>query len=98
MKLTVLLLLLFSILTVTLQERSRRSGYTCGNNVATALADCMDNSRIRISKTGQDYNLRLCSNNDCADATEDMDLNWIRCRDICSACRTLLGDAGKQIG
>ena len=90
---SVLILLLTAKLVAP--ERSERSGprqYTCNNQGLVELRNCTNNSRIQISKDTRNYKLRLCSNDRCTPvAATDMSLDWIRCRDICDACQSLLG-------
>ena len=81
-------------------ERLERSGgsYTCNNQGLVEFRNCTNNSKIQISKDTRNYKLRLCSNDQCMPvAATDMSLDWIRCRDICDACRALLGPNSENI-
>ena len=74
-------------------------GYNCRNlEPLVTFGNCRDNSRIQISKDMNNYRLRLCpSEQQCSTPDGTMSLNWIRCRDICNACQSLLGPNRKII-
>ena len=84
------LLLLCFVVKVTVQDSDEEDHYTCLSSVPES---CLNNSRIRVTKNDNKYQMRLCSNNECANTTgrSNRNLNWIDCRDICGACRSLLG-------
>ena len=64
--------------------------YEC--ETLSAPINCMDNPRITISKTKKDYQLRLCSNDQCI--TDKDDINEIKCKDVCKICQSLLPKSG----
>ena len=64
--------------------------YKCQRPVPS---NCMDNPRIRISKSNHKYQLRLCSNSQCISDAEDNNM-WIKCSDICEVCPLLLSESG----
>ena len=89
-------LILLLMVRVVVPEGSRAND--CRNRGLVELGNCTNNSRIQILKDAQNYQLRLCpSEQQCTTVTAiDMSLNWIRCRDICDACRSLLGPNRKN--
>ena len=81
------------------EEREGEGGYTCRNQGLVELASCTNNARIQISKDSRNYQIRLCSNEQCTPiaAASDASLDWIQCRDICNACESLLGPNRKDV-
>lgn len=100
---TILLVVILLLIAKVVPERSEGEGegepggYDCRNlDLSAVLGNCTAgrNPRIQISKDMNDYRIRLCSsgtNGQCSTALNDTSLNWIRCRDICNACQSLLG-------
>lgn len=100
---TILLVVILLMIAKVVPETSEGGGeggpggYDCRNlDLSTVLGNCTTdrNPRIQISKDMNDYRIRLCSsgtNGQCSTALDDTSLNWIRCRDICDACQSLLG-------
>ena len=87
----VTVLLLLSIAEVV-PETESSGGYRCNLDLATLMNCNTDNPRIQVSKTMSDYQLRFCpSTSEACSTTNIMSLNWIECREICVACRALLG-------
>ena len=90
----VTIMLLLSIAEVVVPETESSGAYRCSNlDLLATLGNCnTDNPRIQISKTTNDYRLRLCpSTSEPCSTTNIMSLDWIRCSQICDACRALLG-------
>ena len=80
------------LLCLTMEEMMGLGKHKCRT---TVLDNCINNPRITISKTKQNYRLRLCSNDQCIpDARDNMNLNWIKCNDVCKACPLLLSETG----
>lgn len=75
------------------EEEEGDGGYMCSNQGLVKLGNCTNNAKIQISKDSQNYQIRLCSNEQqCTPVVAaDASLDWIECRDICGACRSLLG-------
>ena len=84
----VLIGLLIATVAPESDEREEGDGYTCRN---LELRNCINNTRIQISKNSRDYQIRLCPSEQQCTAAAGRSLNWIRCSDICGACESLLG-------
>ena len=80
------------------EEEEGEGGYTCRNQGLVELASCTNSARIQISKDSRNYQIRLCSNEQCMPiAASDASLDWIQCREICNACESLLGPNRKDV-
>ena len=56
--------------------------------------NCINNPRIRMTKNMNNYRLELCSNISSCTPTDNV--AWIKCRDVCTICRSLPGQHGKN--
>ena len=78
------------ILSLIARELVVGEDYRCRSEVPQ---NCMNNPVIRVSKTTNDYKLKLCSNNNCIPTNFK---NLINCRDVCEVCGSLPGQNGKN--
>ena len=62
---------------------------TCSRNVPPS---CINNIRVRISVSERNnyFKLKLCSNSQCLQGTQD---KWIKCDKMCVACKSIFSEA-----
>ena len=74
-----------ALLCVTFSRPYQAKDYEC-TRLSEGLPNCQDNSKIVVSKTQKNYQVRLCENDRCIPHRK---ANLIKCKDICDACNSL---------
>ena len=58
---------------------------------------CQNNSQLLVTKTKNDYILRLCLGSQCMSDIPGNSNLIIKCKDVCDVCKSLPGQNGKTI-
>ena len=87
-------LILFLLAVEASADDEERRHYKCRQ---PAPQNCLNNTGIRVYKSRDVYQLKLCSDNQCAGVNEDSNDLILNCEDVCNACHILLGTTLAQI-